>query len=185
MADVSATVRLQSEVSTRPNQWCRLLVKTRDVPLSPKDRRSVSYREATVRQLMLDAVPRAVSLAEIQTKTARDPQLMKLIPLLISGDKESVKVDSTILQFYQVFDELSHAEDVILRGSQIVVPTVLQDRVLEICHETHLGIVKSKQLLRSNVWFPGIDKKMEAKISRCIPCQAAIPRKLRDPLVMT
>ena len=114
---------------------------------------------------MLSAVPRALSLAEIQTETARDPQLMKLLPLLISGDKESVKADSTISQFYQVFEELSHAENVILRGSQIVVPTVLQDRVLEICHGAHLGIVISKQLLRSKVWFPGIDKKMEAKIS--------------------
>ena len=65
------------------------------------------------------------------------------------------------------------------------MPTALQDRVLEICHEAHLGIVKSKQLLCSKVWFPGIDKKMEAKISGCIPCQAAIPRKQRDPLVMT
>ena len=155
------------------------------MPLPPKDRRSVSYREATVRQLVLSAVPRAVSLAEIQTETARDPQLMKLLPLLISGDKESVKADSKIYQFYHVFEELSHAENVILRGSQIVVPTELQDRVLEICHESHLGIVKSKQLLRSKVWFPGIDKKMEAKISGCIPCQAAIPRKQRDPLVMT
>ena len=45
------------------------------------------------------------------------------------------------------------------------MPTALQDRVLEICHEAHLGIVKSKQLLRSKVWFTGIDKKMEAKIS--------------------
>ena len=73
----------------------------------------------------------------------------------------------------------------ILRGSQIVVPTALQDRVLEICHEAHLGIVKSKQLLHSKVWFTGIDKKMEAKISGCIPCQAAIPRKQREPLGMT
>ena len=155
------------------------------MPLSPKDRRSVTYREATVRQLVLSVVPRAVSLTEIQTTTAQDPQLMKLLPLLLSGDKEGVKADSTISQFHQVFDELSHAENVILRGSQIVVPTALQDRVLAICHEAHLGIVKSKQLLRSKVWFPGIDKKMEAKISGCIPCQAAIPRKQRDPLVMT
>ena len=155
------------------------------MPLSPKDRRSVSYREATVRQLVLSVVPRAVSLTEIQTATAHDPQLMKLLPLLLSGDKEGVKADSTISQFHQVFDELSHAENVILRGSQIVVHTALQDRVLEICHEAHPGIVKSKQLLHSKVWFTGIDKKMEAKISGCIPCQAAIPRKQRDPLGMT
>ena len=154
------------------------------MPLSPKDRRSVTYREATVRQLVLSVVPRAVSLTEIQTATAQDPQLTKLLPLLLSGDKEGVKADSTISQFHQVFDELSHAENVILRGSQIVVPTALQDRVLEICHEAHLGIAKSKQLLHSKVWFTGIDKKMEAKISGCIPCQAGIPRKQRDPLCM-
>ena len=136
------------------------------MPLSPKVRRSVSYREATVQQLVLSVVPRAVSLTEIQTATAHDPQLMKLLPVLLSGDKEGVKADSTIPQFHQVFDELSHAENVILRGSQIVVPTALQDRVLEICHEAHLGIVKSKQLLHSKVWFTGIDKKMEAKIFR-------------------
>ena len=35
------------------------------MPLSPKDRRSVTYREATVRQLVLSVVPRAVSLTDI------------------------------------------------------------------------------------------------------------------------
>ena len=47
---------------------------------------------------------RPVSLAEIQTEPAQDPQLMKLLPLLISGDKEGVKADSTISQLYQVFE---------------------------------------------------------------------------------
>ena len=129
------------------------------MPLSPKDRRSVSYRETTVRQLVLSVVPRAVSLTEIQTATAHDPQLMKLLPLLLSSDKEGVKADSTISQFHQVFDELSHTENVILRGSQIVVPTALQDRVLEICHEAHLGIVKSKQLLRFHVKHPSHENR--------------------------
>ena len=116
-----------------------------------------------MRQLVFSALPRAVSLTEIQTETTRDPQLLKLLPLLISGDKESVKVDSTISQFYQVFDELSNAENVILRGSQMVMPILLQDRVLEICHESHLGIVKSKQLLRSKVWFPGLTRRWKLK----------------------
>ena len=71
------------------------------MPLSPKDRRSVTYREATMRQLVLSVVPRAVSLTEIQTVTAQDPQLMKLLPLFLSGDKEGVKADSTISQFHQ------------------------------------------------------------------------------------
>ena len=67
----------------------------------------------------------------------------------------------------------------------MVIPQALQDRVLSICHEGHLGIVKSKQLLRSKVWFPGIDKKMEARCKGCLACQATVTQKSRTPIIMT
>ena len=104
---------------------------------------------------------------------------MKLLPLLISGDKEGVKADSTTSQSYQEFDEMSDAKNVILRGSQLVVPTVLQYRMFEFCYVAHLGIVKSKQLLRSKLWFPRIDTKMEAKISVCVT--SSHPTKTERP----
>ena len=72
-----------------------------------------------------------------------------------------------------------------MRVTQIVIPPKLQERVIEICHEGHLGIVKSKQFLRSKVWFPNIDKKMEARCKRCVPCQAAVSQIQRSPLQMT
>ena len=76
-------------------------------------------------------------------------------------------------------------DDVIMRVTQIVIPPKLQERCIEICHEGHLGIVKSKQFLPSKVWFPNIDKKMEARCKRCLPCQAAVSQKQRSPLQMT
>ena len=33
-------------------------------------------------------------------------------------------------------------------------------------------MVKTKQLLRSRIWFPGIDQFTEAKIKSCLACQA-------------
>jgi hypothetical protein len=41
-----------------------------------------------------------------------------------------------------------------------MIPEHLQSRVIDIGHEVHLGVVKSKQLLRQKVWFPGIDRMM-------------------------
>ncbi len=66
-----------------------------------------------------------------------------------------------------------------------MVPQQLRRRVLDICHEGHLGVVKSKQLLRSKVWFPGIDKSVEDMISNCLPCQACTRKTVREPLQMS
>ncbi len=38
-------------------------------------------------------------------------------------------------------------------------------------HETHPGIVRMKALARSYVWWPGIDKDLEAKVHGCLHCQ--------------
>ena len=58
-------------------------------------------------------------------------------------------------------------------------------RSFDICHEGHLGIIKTKQLLRLKVWFPGIDKSVERRIANCIPCQASINTAKREPLRMS
>lgn len=81
-----------------------------------------------------------------------------------------------------MFHELSYREGVVIRGHQLVNPTSLQEQVISICHEGHLGIVKTKQLLRSRVWLPGIDKSVERKIASCIPCQASTNSSQREPL---
>ena len=60
-------------------------------------------------------------------------------------------VDETQLRlFVNVKDELTASSDsnLILRGNHIVIPASLQQRAVEIAHEGHQGIVKTKKLLR-------------------------------------
>lgn len=66
-----------------------------------------------------------------------------------------------------------------------MIPLSLQPRALSLAHEGHQGIVKTKQLLREKVWFPGIDKQVEGLISSCIPCQSATPSTEHQPLQMS
>ena len=42
-----------------------------------------------------------------------------------------------------------------------------------------------KQLLRSAVWFPGMDRTTEDIVRSCLPCQAATQQKSKEPLQMT
>ena len=45
-------------------------------------------------------------------------------------------------------------------------------------------IVLTKQLLRSRVWFPGVDKLVEREVKSCLPCQVTTSVTTRAPLVM-
>ena len=68
-----------------------------------------------------------------------------------------------------VSHELACIGQVVLRGTRIVVPRKLRRRVLDSAHEGHQGIVKTKERLRSKVWWPGIEA--EKKCRECFGCQ--------------
>lgn len=48
-----------------------------------------------------------------------------------------------------------------------------------------MGIVKTKQVLREKVWFPLLDKLVEAKIKGCLECQSCIPDHRKPPVEMS
>jgi hypothetical protein len=64
--------------------------------------------------------------------------------------------------FDRVFREILVSSDgLVLRGKRIVIPDTLIDSVLKKAHEGHLGIVKTKSLIRTKIWFPDTDKRVE------------------------
>ena len=66
-----------------------------------------------------------------------------------------------------------------------MIPGSLQGRVIQLAHEGHQGVSKTKALLRSKVWFPGIDAAVTEAVQRCIPCQANTFRYKVEPLSMS
>ena len=60
-------------------------------------------------------------------------------------------VDPRILRiFANVRDELTSADGkCVLRGYRIVIPDALQKRVVELAHDGHQGLVKTRSLVRS------------------------------------
>ena len=83
-----------------------------------------------------------------------------------------------------VRNELTFIGQVILRGTRIVIPKVLRQRVVELAHEGHQRIVKMKERLRSKVWWPGVDKDAERKCHECYGCQL-VTKETVTPLVKT
>ena len=85
-----------------------------------------------------------------------------------------------------VRDELTITpQNIILRGSRTVVPESLQQKAIDIAHDTHQGLVKTKAILREKIWFPGIDRLVEETTDRGIPCQATGQPNPPEPLQMS
>jgi hypothetical protein len=137
--------------------------------------------EAYINYVTKNAVPKSMTLEEVQTATQRDKTMKKLMKAIETG-----KWTNDLTEFSRFKDELSVCKGVILRDHRLIIPEFLRKKVVEISHSSHQGIVKTKQFIREKVWFPGIDKMVEQTVKSCTPCQASIPTSPpREPLIMT
>ena len=132
-----------------------------------------------------NAVPKAVTLSEVESATATDPLLQAVISAMKSGCwyKAPPGVSlSELSRYEQVKEQLTCTDTVLLKSDRLVVPAGLQERIVDIAHEGHLGIVKTKALLREKVWFPFNGKMVETKVKACLPCQVVTPVYAREPV---
>ena len=97
-----------------------------------------------------NAVPKAVTLSEIESGTAKDPVLQAAMSVVTSGCWHKAPPDvslSKLSRYEQMKEQLTCSDTVLLKSYRLVVPAVLQERIVEIAHEGHLGIVKARALL--------------------------------------
>ena len=91
------------------------------------------------------AVPKAMTLDEIETASQTDSCLKKVRDCLT---RNKWSKQGSMKQYYLVKNELSVKNSIILKGTKLVIPKCLQPRILKLAHESHQGVVKTKQLLR-------------------------------------
>ena len=53
----------------------------------------------------------------------------------------------------------------------MVIPESLRDQAVALAREGQQGIVKIKELIRSKVWFPKMNDKVETAVRQCFACQ--------------
>ena len=124
------------------------------IPLTESDIKTCNAIKQVVHSIITDTTPQAITLAEVQDATKKDRELSKLIPLIQTGNRNACKADPDLEKYAQVSQELSYLEGVITRGHQIVIPKSLQERVINICHEGHLGIVETNSFYAQKCVVP-------------------------------
>ena len=107
--------------------------------------------EQYVNLLTSNSVPKATSLQEVEKVTNED----KILQCLRASIKLNQWENERLQAFKSVKDEIAVAsQGCILRGSKLVIPEILRQRAIDLAHETHQGLTKTKTLIREKIWFP-------------------------------
>lgn len=119
------------------------------------------------------SLPTALRLPDLGEATKKDPELQRVIRYLGSGWIRKPN-DASLAPYYMIRHELSQDGDVLLRGTNtVVVPRDLRKRALDLGHEGHPGIVRTKARLKEHYWWPGIGRDAEAAVVNCDACARA------------
>jgi hypothetical protein len=124
---------------------------------------------AGIHLTMLAEVP--VTETEVRAATRNDPTLSKVLCSILEGWKLDCKKNKELAGYETRRSELSTEGGCLLWGSRVVIPSSLQEKVLQMLHDVHPGMVRMKSLARSHVWWPGIDADIEAAVRTCRSCQ--------------
>ncbi|XP_064482545.1 uncharacterized protein K02A2.6-like [Ornithodoros turicata] len=115
-----------------------------------------------------------ISKEELQEATLLDPEISEVISALEQATwSRHAHRAPAMGPYHRCGRELSVVNGLLHRGERLVVPRTLTSRLLEMAHETHPGIVRTKQRLRDLYWWPGNDAQVEKMVHDCSICQSA------------
>ena len=158
------------DVQYRPGSQNNVADCLSRLPLTGTDM-DYTERVESVAAIMTDTD--AISMDDFKAACRSCPVLTKLcahIPKPWPGRKTAV--DPDLQPYYMIRNELSIVDDCVVRGTyRLVVPESLQKHLIDIAHETHQGIVRTKQRLRELYWWPKMDGQVEALIKSCTTCR--------------
>ena len=126
-----------------------------------------SQADEYVRFVAISATPSAMTTREVEEASADDEELSEVRKCINRKPWDQLAYK----QYLPCSGELCSFGQLILRGTRIIMPKKLRPRVLSLAHEGHLGIVGTKQKLRSKVWWPGMEKDAEKFCKACYGCQ--------------
>ena len=96
----------------------------------------------------------------IQKETRVDPFLSQVYNF-ITGGWPTVVLDPSFAPFKSKRDELTTQQGCILWSTRLVVPSSLQEKVLQELHDTYPRMSRMKASARSYIWWPNIDSHIE------------------------
>ncbi|CAB0006471.1 unnamed protein product [Nesidiocoris tenuis] len=148
------------------------------LPLSKEPKRSEEEIQGEARRnqllhLRTEGIP--VSKKALKEETTRDKILERIQRFVRDGWPAKKDLQEEFWPYFEKREELSIEEGCILWNGRIVMPSKLQDQMLNALHEGHPGEAAMKSIATLQVWWPKINQKIESFVKNCEGCQKTRP----------
>ena len=109
---------------------------------------------------------------------------------LSKDDIKRLPTEHGARQFMSIWDHLGVLDDrpdtiMLYEGHRIVVPAGSQQKILQLLHLPHSGIVKTKKAATQRYYFAGMTGRIEQMVQGCATCQLYGASKPVDPPIQT
>ena len=153
--------------------------------------RATSIREENDMQNEYDvhSMVRCLAVSEGRKQEFRDATNadcpLTQVKQLLRSDERSPKspVDPEARSIWNQRDKLYEGDDMSFYEDRIIVPKSMRKTILEKFHESHLGIVKTKERARQIVYWPGMSRDIEEHILGCKVCRKFGTKQQKEPLL--
>ena len=122
-----------------------------------------------------------MSLEDITQKMTEDDTMKQLKTIMETG-KWPNPMPEEMQPYNRCAGELCTYDGLVLRGHRIVLPKAMVKQALRIGHDTHQGVIRTKQYLRSKFYWPNMDLDVERFIRNCSACVLNQPLQEDQPL---
>ena len=109
-------------------------------------------------------------LSEIRSLQEQDPICQQLKQFCTQGRPHRSQVRGPLKGYVPVQSEISVHQDLLMRGSRMIIPQALRQSILEKLHSGHQGTTKCLARSRQSVWWPGIRREILETIDKCPIC---------------
>jgi len=132
-------------------------------------RETVEEFNKDIMAIVKSSVPEAVTWQELLEEMHSDTELSDLKEAIARGYSMAQEKRGLGPQYDSIFTKLAVVGGLVVRGPRIVATRTLRNTVVKLANKGHQGITNTREYLRTRVWFPGLDKMVEAHIQNGPP----------------
>lgn len=139
--------------------------------------------EADIKSVLTTAIDNLpVKFNQIVKATSTSTILQQVISFIQTGWPHNINDNSELCKFFARRDALSTAQGCLMFAGRVVIPDVYHNQIIKQLHQGHTGQTRMKELARSYVYWPNIDKQIEDFVRNCAQCASTAKSPVKIPL---
>lgn len=116
----------------------------------------------------LPASPMYITQLKEQLKT--DSICSEVMSFCQRGWPDYSHLTGPIKMYWPHRDTLTVYDELLLKGTRLVIPTTMRNSVLAALHEGHQGMSRCRERARETVWWPGLSSQINELVKNCAIC---------------